>query len=320
MFIPTLKSSQFPFPDTKTKWISGQTVNLSNFRPPHENRVNSRTYTETKSISIPHTEIMSISTTLTKTKSTSMPSLKQVIFGPYTKIRSISTNNTKPKSILSPTLKSSQFQYPHWNQVNFDHPHTNQVNSNAPIKAKPFWDEPVHVWRRSPVGAPPAPRPWSGTDDRTPESCKRSISSGNATNSSLTSHLVVLQPRRYPPVNNPPRTKNILFKTQNCRYKEIAVVLVLAVPPDHPKNRSCPLATCPEHTRTRYPTLEGEHTRRIRYSLEREYLSLELQSRNTLAKNLLRHPAVSEKLNEDITYSSSTWTSITTWPEDRRYS
>ena len=249
-----------------------------------------------------------------------MPTLKPSHFRPVHKNQVNFDTHTKPSQFRALPWNQVKFDLPHRNQVNFDHPHKKQVNFDALTKAKSFWDEPVDA-RRSPVSAhhqhldhDPEQMPL------TPESCKRCISSGNSTDSSLMSYLVVLQPRRYPPVNNPPRTKNILFKTQNCRYKEIAVVLVLAVPPDHPKNRSCPLATCPEHTRTRYPTLEGEHTRRIRYSLEREYLSLELQSRNTLAKNLLRHPAVPEKLNEDITYSSSTWTSITTWPEDRRYS
>ena len=52
----------------------------------------------------------------------------------------------------------------------------------------------------------------------------------------------------------------------------------------------------------------------------RECFPLELQPRNMLSKNVLPYPAVSEKWNVDIIYSSSTWTSITTWPEDRRYS
>ena len=166
-------------------------------------------------------------------------------------------SDTKNKSFSTPAQKPSQrpslhwnrvySDPPHWNQVNVHHAHKNQVafdahtkptlfgpctkitsistahtqnqiNFDAPTKAKSFRDEFLHAWRRSPVGEPPAPRPWSWIDDRTPEPCKRSISSGNATDSSLTFHLVLLQPRRYPSAKNSPRTKNILFEAQNCRY------------------------------------------------------------------------------------------------------
>ena len=71
-------------PHTKTKFFSIQTLKPSIFRPPHKKQVNSD----------PHTEIKSISTTHTNTKSISMLTLK-----PASKTESISTTHTKTKSI-----------------------------------------------------------------------------------------------------------------------------------------------------------------------------------------------------------------------------
>ena len=91
MFYPTQKPSQFRIshkkqvnldPHAKTELISNQTLEPSHFGPPHQNQVNSDPYTEIKSNWIPHNETMSISTTHTKTKSSSMLALKSSDFRP----------------------------------------------------------------------------------------------------------------------------------------------------------------------------------------------------------------------------------------------
>ena len=193
--------------------------------PRHKNQVNFDPATKTKSFSTPTQKISQFPSLLWNQVSFDPPYYnqvhfdhahkKQVNFDAHTKTESFSTRTQKWSQFRPPTQKPSQFRALHWNQVNFDllhqnqvnfdHPHKKQVNFDAPTKAKSFWNEPVDARRRSPVGAPPAPRPWPWTDDQTPEPCKRCISSGSSTDSSLTSHLVVLQPRRYPPVNNPLR-------------------------------------------------------------------------------------------------------------------
>ena len=205
-----------------------------------------------------------------------MPTLKPSHFKP------VHTNQVnfdpiqKPRQFRSLHWNQVNFDLSYWNQVNFDHPHKNQVNFDAPTKTMSFCDESVDAWRRSSVGAPPAPRPWSWTDDRTPEPYRRSISSGNATDSSFTSHFVMLQPRRYPPVNNPPRA-------QTTR------------PQEEPISRTCHLTgrcqnPIPDTRRRRY--------QKIRWWWYRECLSLELQPRK-MSKKFLPYPAVPEKLNVD---------------------
>ena len=92
-------------PRQKNKVISIQNLKRSNFRPPHRNHVNSDSYTETTPSSIPHIKIKSISTTHTKTKSSSML-----------------------------TLKPSGLRLACKNQVNFDHPHQHQVNRSPRYK------------------------------------------------------------------------------------------------------------------------------------------------------------------------------------------
>ena len=64
----TLESSQFRFPDTKTKSISIPKQNIKPFSTSHKNRDNSDPHSEIKSFSIHHTEIKSISTNHVKTR------------------------------------------------------------------------------------------------------------------------------------------------------------------------------------------------------------------------------------------------------------
>ena len=66
-------------PDTKTKLISIQTLNLV-ISIPAQKQVNSDPYTEIKSTPIPHTKFKSVSTTHTTTKLISMPALEPCHF------------------------------------------------------------------------------------------------------------------------------------------------------------------------------------------------------------------------------------------------
>ena len=127
--IPTLVSSQFRCPDTKTKLISIHPLQTSHVRPPHINQVNSDPYTEIKSISTtvyknqvnfdhPH-KTKSIDTH-TKNKSFSARKQNQVILDPYKKSQVISAR----------TQKRSQFWPPH-HKVDFD-PHTKTKSISIP--------------------------------------------------------------------------------------------------------------------------------------------------------------------------------------------
>ena len=75
--------------------------------------------------SILDTEVMSISTTRTKTKSLLMLTLKPRDCGPDPKTKSISTTYTKPSQSIT-TLKKKSIFGPH--TINFDPPHREQVN------------------------------------------------------------------------------------------------------------------------------------------------------------------------------------------------
>ena len=114
-FDPPRKPSQFRpkhknqanfDPHAKTNFVSIPRINPSPFWPPHQNQGNCDPYTEGKSSSIPSNGIKSISTTHTKTKPTSMF-----------------------------TLKPSDFPPAYKNQVNFGHPH--KIGIQKPCEFRP---------------------------------------------------------------------------------------------------------------------------------------------------------------------------------------
>ena len=127
--MPTLLSSRFRCPDTKPQWISMLTLKPSHFRPRHKNQINaappywdefSTTHTTTRlissytginSCSIPKTEIKSIWSTDTKTRS-NFHVIKNKKFRPAYKWQ---VNFYHPQN--------NQLSPLHWNQVKFD-PHT----------------------------------------------------------------------------------------------------------------------------------------------------------------------------------------------------
>ena len=114
-------------PRHKTELISIHTLKTSHFRPPRKNQVNSD----------PYTEIKSISTTHTTTKSISSLHWNQVKFIPHNEIKSISTIHIKTKSISMLIIKPSDLRPAHKNHVNVDHPHKSQVNfdPNTDVKS-----------------------------------------------------------------------------------------------------------------------------------------------------------------------------------------
>ena len=92
--------------------ISILTLRPSYFRPPHNKQDNSDPFTEMKPITISNTDIKSISTNQTKTKSISMPIQVQAIFDPDTTTKPIPITSLKSNQFRSPILTSSRFGSP----------------------------------------------------------------------------------------------------------------------------------------------------------------------------------------------------------------
>ena len=145
--MPLLKSSQFDLhskiksismpPHKNTKLISIHTLKPSIFRPPRQNQVNSDTYTEVKSISIPTIKSNQFWGRTTKNKLISIPTLKPNLFrppqwnqvnsDPYAEIK-WSSIPLITKSIPIQTLKPIHFRPPDKNQANSDRPHQKRFN------------------------------------------------------------------------------------------------------------------------------------------------------------------------------------------------
>ena len=115
----------------KNKWLSASMQVTSQFLPPTQQPNRVHPYPEIKSSLIPHTEIKPISTTISKSESNPMLTLKtsnvppahknKVNFDPRTKNISFSILILKPSQFISP--HKTKFGPQHWNQGNFD-PHT----------------------------------------------------------------------------------------------------------------------------------------------------------------------------------------------------
>ena len=114
-FDPLLKSSQFRSPlyiqvnlyaSTQTRLISIQILKQSHFDP-HKKLSQFRSSHEIKSSSIPHIEIKPISTTHTKTRSTSMLTLKPSAFRPACKNQVNFDHTQKPGQSISKLQKKS---------------------------------------------------------------------------------------------------------------------------------------------------------------------------------------------------------------------
>ena len=82
-------------------------IQPSNFRPPHKIQVNYDPFTEITSTSIPDIEIKPISTTHTKTRSTSMLTLKPSAFRPACKNQVNFDHTQKPGQSISKLQKKS---------------------------------------------------------------------------------------------------------------------------------------------------------------------------------------------------------------------
>ena len=131
---PTRKVNSDPLPPKKVKLVSILQLKRSNFRPPsqfrslHWNQVNF----------YPHDDIKQISTTHTKTKSSSMLTLKPIYFRQaywtcsisttctktnsvdlHSKNKSCSARTKKPSRFRSPRKKPSQFRSLKWSHAIF---------------------------------------------------------------------------------------------------------------------------------------------------------------------------------------------------------
>ena len=122
--------NQVNFPaHPKNKWFSAR-IQVTNQSLPPTQQPN-----QFQHCSTPRTEIKSISTTITKTKSISMLTLKISNFRRAHKDKVKFDPRTENKLISVLTLKPSQF-LPTQKQVNFD-PHSKQVNLACPRTRKP---------------------------------------------------------------------------------------------------------------------------------------------------------------------------------------
>ena len=127
-FQPASKNQvKFHHPYKTNSIYPHQTLKPSNFRPRHQDELNFSPYNQVKLSSIPHDEIKSFWTTHTKTKSSSMITLKTSDLQPASKTKSISTTRTKPTQSFR-TLITIHFRPQHKNQVNFDPHGKKQVN------------------------------------------------------------------------------------------------------------------------------------------------------------------------------------------------
>ena len=103
----------------------------SQFLPPTQQPNRVHPYPEIKSSLIPHTEIKPISTTISKSESNPMLTLKTSNVPPAHKNKVNFDPRTKNMSISVLTLKPSQFQPPGQNQVNCD-PNTEVKSISIP--------------------------------------------------------------------------------------------------------------------------------------------------------------------------------------------
>ena len=110
----------------------------SQFLPPTQQPNRVHPYPEIKSSLIPHTEIKPISTTISKSESNPMLTLKTSNVPPAHKNKVNFDPRTKNMSISVLTLKPSQFLSPIKNKVKFD-PKTKVKSTSIPtLKTSPF--------------------------------------------------------------------------------------------------------------------------------------------------------------------------------------
>ena len=138
---PTLISSRFRCPDTKTEVISIQRPKTSHFRPPHKNQANSDPTLKRNQFRPPTQQRNQYRPPTQQPNQFRPPTQQPNQFYPYAEIKSISIHRTKIKAIsINPeiyksiemhTQKPSHFQPAHSNQVSFDHPH-NELSESTP--------------------------------------------------------------------------------------------------------------------------------------------------------------------------------------------